>query len=408
MSSQVEGLAAPGQSSFSKLNSKELKKEKCVSFSPYARCLKLEPQNLTDEEKGRLWWQKSDYEDSARVRNILSKEILDECGSGVWFRSKCAPSCSPSTTSYGVKKFNNNTKDATTTSKDGAMVGSSSSSTGANAPLHLCDHESESKSQEFYEMQGKWWHEFGHSRRGLEHIVSVSEGQERHLNARSVIRSVLEEQKRQNIFLPKGYFDADKVRSVSLKQTQWARLLARASGESDADALKANFNELRRKPREYYLKEHFDNNSKYAAMNNDLDMPNFMRTLSSPTRPTKESNLSPNTFSQICLRRSRVISVKRKLKCDDKRKKSKATGKKKMSIKSAFQESSITFEEKGNDDTAVENNDDDASTSTEDSSRSSLAKMAAGWGGDESLPQEDMSSVYIDMGIIGTPKMTVG
>lgn len=337
--------------------------------------------------------------------------MLDECSLGVWFRSKCAPSCSSSTNSYDVKECNNNTKDVaatTTTSKDDARVESSSSSTGANPPLHLYDHESESESQEFYEMQGKWWHEFGHSRRGLEHIVSLSEGQQRHSNARSAIRSVLEEQQRQKIFLPKGYFDVDKFRSVSLKQTQWTRLLARASGESDADALKTNFDESRRKPREHYLKEHFDNNSEYVATNNDVDMPNFMRTISSPTRATKQLNLGPNTFSQICLRKSQVISAKRKLKCDDKRKKSKAIGKKKISIKSAFQESSITLEEKRNEDTAVENNDDDASTSTEDSTTSSLAKMAAGWGGDELSPQEDMSSVYIDMDIIRTPTMTVG
>lgn len=283
------------------------------------------------------------------------------------------------------------------------MVESSLSLAAANPPLHLHGFVSERESQEFYEMQGKWWHKFGHSRRGLEHFTSNSEGRQRHSNALSAIHSVLEEQQRQIMFLPKGYFDVDRFRSVYLKQTQWARLLARAAGASDADALQANFDESRRKPREHYMKKYFNNNSDHIATNNNMDMPNYMKSIVSPTRPTKNLNLDANTSSQICFRKSRVISEKSKLKCEEKKKK-----RTKLSNKSAtVQESLTTLEEKKDEDVGVEK--DDASACTEDSSTSYLAKMAAGWGCDESSSsREDMSFVLVGMGITAHPKMTVG
>eukprot|EP00536_Pseudo-nitzschia_multiseries_P016894 jgi/Psemu1/138694/gw1.1277.2.1 len=252
MSSQVEGTvtaAAPRRSLFPKAytNKKaqqQPKKEKHVSFSPYARCLKLEPLNLTEEEKAELWWQKDDYEDFSRIGKIISKAML-EGGSEVWLRSKCSSSLSSP----------------------------SPSPSPSSSPTPI-DSEQQELLGSSEEIQTKWWHRFGHSRRGLEHITaSGAEGRQRHSTARSAIRCVLDEQKRQRLFPPKkttttttttkGYnnnncccLDADKFRSVYHPKTQWARLLARAAGDSDADAVRTNFDETKRKSREHYLRRH--------------------------------------------------------------------------------------------------------------------------------------------------------
>jgi hypothetical protein len=62
----------------------------------------------------------------------------------------------------------------------------------------------------------KWWCKFGHSRRGLEHIVSSSEGKARQQSVLLAIEMILEEQKRQRVTRTK---DANKLRNVALQYT---------------------------------------------------------------------------------------------------------------------------------------------------------------------------------------------
>lgn len=349
-----------------------------------------------------MWWQKSDYEGFARVGRIISKAIL-EGGSEIWLRPESAPS-SPR------KAGNNNDSESTThspvTTKDDCMIESlSSSSSVANAPLHH-DLVSESSSQEFCEIRQKWWHKFGHSRRGLEHIASNAEGRQRHLNGRSAVQAVIKEQELQMMFLPKGYADVDKFRTVYLRETQWARILARAAGESDADAVQTNFDESRRKPREYYLRKHIDNNSDFISAGNEINLPVFMKATISPKHSKRISNLDANTASQICFRNSQVLPVSSKpKKHDNNTPEDKRTTK--TSKKSPDRGPSTFTEEKKSESDDANNNDDatSSSTSSEDSS-SSLAKMAAGWGVDEA--QEDMSSVLIGMGVSPKANITVG
>ena len=229
------------------------------------------------------------------------------------------------------------------------------------------------------------------------------------MNSRSVIRSVIEEQQRQRMFLPKGYAEIDKFRTVSLKETHWARVLAHAAGESDADAVKTNFDDNQRKTREYYLKKNFDDNNSsdyHIATNNDMLrlMPIFMKTADTSPKhhSTKKLNLDANTASQICFRKSQVISGKL---LHDHKKSSSMTKEKMKSISNKLhREQPILGEEK-----KYQDDDDDStalSTSSEDSS-ASLAKKAAGWGGHESSP-EDMSTILIGMGISTEPRITVG
>ena len=382
--SQNEGPVPHRRSLFQKTYSKKgSKKKKNVSFSPYARCLKLEPQSLSKEEESKLWWQKSDYEEFARVGRTISKAML-EGGSEVWLTSK-----SPKSTSKrsGRNTEFDNATNSPSRSKDDTMIDSSSSSSSTvNQPLHH-GIMSEHSSQEFYEMRNKWWHKFGHSRRGLEHIASRNEGRQRLSNCRSAIRSVMEEQKRQMMFLPKGYADVEKFRTIYRKETRWAGILAHAAGESDADAVKTNFDESCRKPREYYLKKHLDINGE--------DLPAFMKDTISPSRSRQKLNLDANTVSQICFRKSKIAPMI-----------SKTQPEKHLQETSKHSDTAVTNELNCNhDDSKIKNSSSSKSFCTKNSSPS-LAKMAAGWGGDEA--PEDMSAVLIGMGVSTRSNRTVG
>lgn len=426
--SSKEHTATPRRALFPTSYSKKgSKKEKYVSWSPYARCAKMECLNLTEKEKSEMWWQKSDYDDFAKVGRIISKAMLAG-GSEIWLRSKSPPSSprkSGTIDTDSDKISNVNTSPATT--KGDTMIESSPSlslslSSSSNIvnpqqPLHHnCNttSKSSSNSQDFYQIRDKWWCNFGHSRRGLEHVASNAEGRQRHLNARSAVRSVMEEQQRQRMFLPKGYSDVDKFRTVYLKETHWARVLARAAGGSDADAVTTNFDDSRRKPREFYLKKHLDDNSDhYVSTSNEMILPIFMNVVTASTsknalHSSKKLNLDANTASQIRFRKSQRIPSTSSSKLQEKNEKSKGKAKTKIAKKFANRElSAVVHEEKKSEHDDVNDNDDasSSSSSTEDSS-SSLAKMAAGWGIDES--QEDMSSVLIGMGISTKPKITIG
>lgn len=372
---------------------KELKRKKYVSFSPYARCLKMESQNLTDEEKSNMWWRKSDYDDFARVSRIISKAML-ESGSEIWLKSKSLTSNEGSETECEIK-VNRPRK-----TKDDTMIESlSSSSSILNAPLHH-GFLSKNNSQEFYEMRNKWWHRFGHSRRGLEHIASNVEGKQRRLNARSAILSIMDEQQRQSIFLPKGYADVDKFRTIYLRESQWAGILARTAGESDADAVKKKFDESRRKPRDYFVKKHFDKKCENIATSNEIHLPIFMQDTIVSMQSSKKINLDSNTISQICFRNSKVMRLGSKLHVN---KNSEGKPKTKTSNESGHCGSFTINEEKKS-----EANDDEAPTSlaSAEYSSSSLAKIAASWGVDES--QEDMSSLLKGVGISAQLNITVG
>lgn len=83
----------------------------------------------------------------------------------------------------------------------------------------------------------------------MEHIASVEEGRQRQANVRIAIRIVIDEQRRQKIYRKE---DSEKLRTLSLQYTSWARDLAIAAAASDAEAVQLNFDE-KRKSREYYI-----------------------------------------------------------------------------------------------------------------------------------------------------------
>jgi hypothetical protein len=164
--------------------------------------------------------------------------------------------------------------------------------------LHLSDRNAIQPPDNGKIAQGdKWWHKFGHSRRGLEHIASVEEGRQRQANVRTAIRAVLDEQRRQKIYRKE---DSDKLRMLSLQYTTWARDLALAAAASDAEAVQVNFDESR-KSREYFLLK----NAK-AAGGYSKQVPSFMIPHS-----MNPQVLDHNTSTQIRYRRkqSRVSPI---------------------------------------------------------------------------------------------------
>lgn len=223
---------------------------KSVSFAQLARVVNIKSRNDMDEyEKGSIWWQRSDYQDFRKTGRVITRAML-EGGGEIWLKQ---------------------------VSTDSSITGDIVSAPG-----------------------DKWWHKFGHSRRGLEHVVSVDEGRQRQMNVKTAIHSVLEDQERQRI--KKRAVDQEKLRSVALHYTSWARDLALASGSSDADAVKSSFANDRRS-REYYL---IKMSRASPESRKTHTVPEFMRPLSHlgpVTRPILTQNLDANTAAQIQIRR---------------------------------------------------------------------------------------------------------
>lgn len=109
-----------------------------------------------------------------------------------------------------------------------------------------------------------WWHDYDHSRRGLERYASPGQAREILASYKVAVHKVLGEQQRQRLmgcllcFFPGiscGTIDprAEKIAKVYHEYTAWSRDLALAAGASDADAVLTNFDDEKRHSREYYM-----------------------------------------------------------------------------------------------------------------------------------------------------------
>jgi hypothetical protein len=183
----------------------EKRTNKAVSFAPMARVVTVKSKNDMDaDEKWAIWWQRTDYDEFRRTGRIITKS--------------------------------NNINDNNNTNSN-----SPHHPAAGGSPLQL-----ESKTADPTPHSNKWWHNFGHSRRGLEHVVSSDEGRQRQQNVKLAIAAVLKEQTRTTTDT------SEKLRAVSLNYTSWARDLALAAAASDADAVARGFGEDR-KSREFFL-----------------------------------------------------------------------------------------------------------------------------------------------------------
>ena len=177
-----------------------------LQFSPMARVVTIEScQNMGPSHKAELWWQPADYADFKKTARLIAKALL-QGGSEVWLMTN------PSWKGNG----------------------------------HGQEEQKEDTTSD------KWWCKFGHSRRGLEHISSPEEGNERHRNVLHSRLVVVEEQKRQQ---RSTLMNENRIRQVYIQHNYWSRELALAAGASDAEVVRSNFNDDSRS-RAFYLVEH--------------------------------------------------------------------------------------------------------------------------------------------------------
>jgi hypothetical protein len=273
---------------------KEEKKNLKVAYASMARVVAVKSKNDMDEsEKGDVWWQKSDYEEFRKTGRMITKAMLDG-GSEIWLASSASWRLPDQNKASTLKH---------------AMALSERQKNGAKSTT---SGERSRQAKEDYEAaRDKWWHAFGHSRRGLEHVASSDEGRQRQNNVRSAIRAVVEEQRRQKVFHRQ---DADKLRMVSIQHSLWARDLALASAASDADAVRANFDDSHRKTREFYLLKFSRSHTNAGESSSEAvrsNIPAFMKpTLSMPVAGNR---LDANTVSQIRYRKTQQLQQHQQL-----------------------------------------------------------------------------------------------
>ncbi|KAL7543432.1 hypothetical protein ACHAXR_012708 [Thalassiosira sp. AJA248-18] len=192
-----------------------------IKFNPMARVLTIPSRkDIPLHQKARVWWQRCDYDEFKKTGRIISKAM--ECGgSEIWLASSNA---------WGNRaaKDQNSPKDSDIDEE-------------YNKALSKYVSSEEKKDDEITGTPAgnKWWCKFGHSRRGLEHVASSSEGKARQQSVLLARRMVMEEQKRQRASRTK---DPNKLRNIAMQYTSWARDLALAGGAADAEAVVSGFN----------------------------------------------------------------------------------------------------------------------------------------------------------------------
>jgi len=192
-----------------------------------------------------VWWQKHDYDEFKKTGRIVSKAM--ECGgSEIWLASSNA---------WGKSQSRQNAN------KEKASAGRDDSDEYSKA---LSKYVGEEKKDDDSgdDFGNKWWCKFGHSRRGLEHIASASEGKARQQSVLLSIRMTLEEQRRQRATRTK---DPNKLRNVSMQYTSWARDLALAAGTADAEVVSSNFNNAAKCRAHHFAKQVRVNTDLYSA-----------------------------------------------------------------------------------------------------------------------------------------------
>ncbi|KAL3816258.1 hypothetical protein ACHAXA_000197 [Cyclostephanos tholiformis] len=194
--------------------------DRSVRFNPMARVLTIPSRrDVPLYQRAQVWWQKSDYEEFKKTGRIISKAM--ECGgSEIWLTSSNAWGNRAARVGAGGGRAMTDRSSSDVPDDDGRaktnMGGENDGEDGGN----------------------KWWCKFGHSRRGLEHVVSSAEGKARQESVQLATRMVLEEQRRQRTSRTK---DPNKLRNVALQYTSWARDLSLANGYADAMAVSSNF-----------------------------------------------------------------------------------------------------------------------------------------------------------------------
>jgi hypothetical protein len=332
----------------------EVKKDLHTTFAPMARVVTIKSlKDMEAEEKGDIWWQRPDYEEFRRTGRMITKAML-EGGSEVWLATNQSwqlPNQGKAATFHRATSL---------------------------SERHAAFQKGDLSAKIDYEVtRDKWWHKFGHSRRGLEHIASIDEGRQRQANVKTSIKAVLDEQRRQHVFHRE---DPEKLRMVYMQNTSWAKDLSLASGASDADAVAKDFDDESRRSREFYLLKFSRANAPANAPKSATSVvPAFMKPAVKVTMPVPPNRFDANTTSQIRYRQTQQTpSSTKKLSSSSAVGGGSQIGQGRLSIEVSLR---------------VPINDD-----RDDSSKDTLARKAAGYASGDEIA--NMAAVLSGMGPI--------
>eukprot|EP00522_Entomoneis_paludosa_P012123 CAMPEP_0172447218 /NCGR_PEP_ID=MMETSP1065-20121228/6569_1 /TAXON_ID=265537 /ORGANISM="Amphiprora paludosa, Strain CCMP125" /LENGTH=1158 /DNA_ID=CAMNT_0013198461 /DNA_START=107 /DNA_END=3580 /DNA_ORIENTATION=+ len=193
------------------------RKKKRIHFSTMARVILPQKHGSSAEEdewlESDVWWQRSDYDEFKKVGELISRAVLSGDMSNVWLYH----------------------------AEDEEKV----------HDFDIGDHQDELPGD-------AWWRAFGHSSRGLEHVVHVQDGQQRREQVDASIKTVLEVERKNrattnsaNMLVseapgsqPAPDDEKDQhwhdIRNAYVHKTRQAQERARQRGEQDA-AVVANW-----------------------------------------------------------------------------------------------------------------------------------------------------------------------
>lgn len=226
MEALIEGMKELG-----KEGEKEKKKKYKVHFSELKRVLRV--RKFTPEEALEVWYQRADFDHFKNEMTLL----IQEGGASrklaeAWLEATPSGSqISEADSSEEEKEGADNAEPHSHNRRDSV---NSTGSGGSRA----------------------WWHDYDHSRRGLERYASPGQARQILKSYKVALTKVLNEQQRQRLlaclFIPRAH-DPEKIAEVYHEYTAWSRDLALAAGASDADAVRTNFDDDKRHTREYYM-----------------------------------------------------------------------------------------------------------------------------------------------------------
>ena len=219
------------------------KQPKHVRFSPTKTEVRICPlYKMTPEERAQTWWSSEEFDNIKRSMLVLIQPSEIEHLCQTWLAAD----------TENMQKNKKIDDDTATEKKDN--VGSKS-----------------------------WWHKYGDSRRGLERYADKNNMQILDSYQEAVFQVLLEQERQRRqcecwwpfdtaSFDDKRREEAEKIAKIYMEYTAWSRDLALASGASDADAVLCDFDDSKRKSREYFLLRQIYQNRGRVHRN----MPDFM------------------------------------------------------------------------------------------------------------------------------------
>ncbi len=213
-----------------------------VHFSEIKRVLKV--RKFTPEEAVDVWYQRDDFDHFKAEMTLLIQEVeASRELAEVWLEAKSSSVSNDASESNGEGTGN--------TPSD---VHSSVSSAQHSPSTKESNHQ---RKGSFGRAKARaWWHNYDHSRRGLERYASPGQARQILASYKVAVQKVLGEQRRQcilGLFCVPNAYDPEKIAEVYHEYTAWSRDLALAAGASDADAVSTNFDDDKRHTREYYV-----------------------------------------------------------------------------------------------------------------------------------------------------------